>query len=197
MSCCCCRPKITCCTYQRNVYDCPCCLNDDLNLVRLKNTNNELKSLINRIDQLSNSVETSLHTHRSKTACNCHDACNLCRTCREKNQKHSYVYNLTICDDCERMVRLNAELEKKKFRYDTNIYPLEKYPCGKQFYCDKCDKCVDAIIRRRSRSRSRSRNSSPCVTSRTVTPEPRPSWNGGPWVSYYPMTQLKLEDLKK
>ncbi|CAF0784648.1 unnamed protein product [Brachionus calyciflorus] len=193
--CCSYRPKTTFC-HNRNIdyNECSCCLSDELNLVKLKNTNYELKSLINRLDELSSSVEHNYHAHKC-TRFN-YDECNLCRSCKNKNNTNHYHYNLTVCDDCERMVRLSSELERMKvIQVDSNIYPLEKYHSGKRYYCDKCDKCDDDLRRRRSRSRSR--NASPFRESRVVTPEPRPLWNAGPWVSYYPMTKLKLSEMNK
>lgn len=191
MSCCCCRPKYTLCVEPRFLDTCNCSLNEELTLAKLKNTNYELKNLINRLDKLSASFEEP----RLPKCCKCYhwyDECNLCRSGREKNNNYLYQYNVTICNDCERMLEISSELETRHaFKKDPNIYPLEKYDTGKKFYCDKCDRCVEEKRRRRSRSRSKH-----SLSSRTVTPEPRPLWNGGPWVSYYPMTGLKLAEMK-
>ncbi|RNA32103.1 hypothetical protein BpHYR1_050509 [Brachionus plicatilis] len=193
MSCCCYfRPKCTYFIEPKYVDKCNCCLSEELNLIKLKKTNYELKYLINRLDHLS----TSFEKYKEPKCWKCHDyykQCNLCQSSREKNNRHFYEYNVTICNDCERMLEVSSELEaRQNYKKDPNIYPLERYHSGKSFYCDKCDRCVGE--KKRFRSRSRSRNSS---SSRAVTPEPRAVWNGGPWVAYYPMTSLKLAEMKK
>lgn len=199
-SCCCC-----CCNdHKREVVkkvesnECLCCYADELNLKKLKSTNQELKDLIGRLDKLSDSVGSSYKAKKCHNVCNCekiyYDECNLCRSCKETITKQ-YQYDLVICDDCERMIRLSKELETKKSKKDPKIYPLTKYPSGKEFRCNKCEKCVHEM-RSRSRSRSRSRRS----YSRSISPDSSrgatPIWNGGPWTSYYPWTNWKLKESK-
>lgn len=189
------KPIVHCNSYRRSPSpDCSCCKKDEANLNKLKNTNHQLKSLINRLDELSDSVESSYLAHKSRRECNCesfyHEECSLCRSSRETNNNRYYQYDLVICDDCERMVNLSNEFEAWKVKKDPKIYPLRSYQSGKQRECDKCEKCV---YESRSRSqRSRSRGSSPIVST-----ELRPVWNGGPWTSYYTWTNMKLSESKK
>lgn len=200
MSYCCCRPKYNVYIEPRYEDKFNCCLSDEFNLIKLKNTNYELKNLINRLDHLSDSFDRNKSSacwnccNTGTTWYNMCDECNLCRSQKEKNKKNFYQYNVTICNDCERMLEISSELESRNYhKNDSKIYPLEKYASGREYLCDKCDRCVEIKERRRSRSRSRNFYS----VGRVVTPEPRPQWNGGPWLSYYPMTNLKLSEMKR
>lgn len=189
-----CKTSTTCCKSTCQCYD---CCEDELNIEKLKNTNHELKHLINKLDKLSSSVDTSLTNHtccKIKTEIHVPE-CNVCRTVRERNTTQRYEYDVCLCDDCERMLRISRILdEEARLKKDYNIYPLDKYPSGSRHFCDKCEKCVDEMKRRRSRSRSRccrsrsqSRSSSRLSISRSrrCTPEPRPIWNGGPYKTSY------------
>lgn len=194
MSYCCCKPKYTLYVEPRYEERFSCCLSDELSLIKLKNTNHDLKNLINRLDQLSDSFERKRLSDYWNN-CNICDECNLCRSQREKNNKRFYQYNVTICNDCERMLEISSELESRKYyKNDSNIYPLEKYPSGREYFCDKCDSCIENKESRKFRSKSRNFY---YPVGRAVTPEPRPPWNGGPWLSYYPMTNLKLTEMKR
>ena len=200
--------------------ECRECLMDQINLIKLKSTNFELKELITRLDRLSTSVESKLssaaksnHCHTQRTHRDVYlNQCNLCKSTNLWNKKETYQYDLTICDDCQHMIKLAEELEKKEKwksilkKTDPNVYPLAKYPSGKEYECDKCETCM--YERSRSRTRSRSRRRSRCSRSRSYsyspvssyrvkTPEPRPIWNGGPYTQSYLWREWKLKEEKK
>jgi hypothetical protein len=220
-SCYCIHEKVTTHCYDKFVDssdddDCKECLVNQINLIKLKNTNYELKDLISRLDKLSTSVESKLvksnnfHSkHRRDVYLN---ECNLCKSANMWNKKETYQYDLTICDDCQHMIKLAEELERKEKwknvlrKKDPNVYPLSKYPSGKQYECDKCERCLYERSRSRSRSgrrrsqssrRSRSYSYSPVSSYRVKTPEPRPIWNGGPYTQSYLWREWKLKEEKK
>lgn len=168
---------------------CSCCLSDELNLVKLKNTNHELKALIGRLDNLTTSVGSSL-THRchptvetctrcysvptccstppSPPACVCvsctttKSGCSECTVCSVSKVAPLPKIEWTVCDECERMLYIAKQLEKT----DPTIYPTVRYPSGRHRFCSKCDRCWDDVffkrveVRSRSRSRSKSRHAS-------------------------------------
>ena len=217
-----------------------CCVLDEANISQLKSTNNELKTLINRLDCLTCAVEDSLRFNRSHinveqstAACTCIEcipllpptkrACcsdcarstrstctcveieadNICNVCHvyktTNNRQNDYSFSWTVCDECERILRLSRE---KKFREekkcDNTIYPAVRYPSGRQHFCSSCEKCVSELReRRRSRSRSRGRTRSPAPSRVSVDDLPRPQWNGGPYKQYYGWKDWKLNHNKK
>jgi hypothetical protein len=178
--------------------DCDGCLNEEINVLRLKSTNKELKSLINRLDNLSDSVEHSLVSHRrphlnvsqtiatnscccssdddelpiSSSSLVCHysisNECNICRVRRQTNNRQLATYEWTVCSDCDRMLRLSNELEKIKL--DSTIYPITKYPSGRHHFCSSCENCIEeAKEHRRIQRRSRSRSKSRSDSPRFIT----------------------------
>lgn len=165
-----------------------CCSTEDYNLTKLKSTNEELKSLIRKIDQLSDSfMETKkCHSrHDSFSCCNCASLTYQCNVCRDKRLcKAKSKYEYVLCEDCENMLRVANEIERKPIKIDQNVYPIEKYPRDSRSFCKDCEECKRES-RERSRSRSRSRHRS--THSRSVSPssrrnsmtELRPIWNGG------------------
>jgi hypothetical protein len=220
----------SCCHHVHHVHEtvipskcdcCSCC--DELNLSKLKNTNHELKTLINKLDDLSVSVESSIMSHSAKNHHHNTNAsfsrwprCNICEEFEEVNVTR-YEYDQVICKKCENMLRLSKLLdeEPKWKKVDPNIYPLDKYPHGSKYYRTRCVECSDDHQRKRSHSSRKSR-SRPCdcmrsrstsrrshssrgrsgSRSRARTPEIRPNWNGGPYTSSYLWRQWKLVDSK-
>lgn len=171
----------SCCHHVHHVHEtiipskcecCSCC--DDLSIEKLKNTNHELKSLINKLDDLSVSVESSILSHGSKKKHHHSNAsfsrwprCSICEEFEEVNVTH-YEYNQVICKKCENMIRLSKLLEEepKWKRVDPNIYPLDKYPHGSKYYRTRCEECSSEHQRKLSHSSRRSR-SRPCDCSRS------------------------------
>ena len=98
---------------------CSCC--DELSIARLKNTNNELKTLIHKLDDLSVSVESNLLTHdarknhhhyQNSSSFSHYPRCNICDEYEEVNVTH-YEYDQVICKKCENMLRLSKLLDEK------------------------------------------------------------------------------------
>lgn len=175
----------SCNTHKQHLRD-PFCIHEDYNLNRLKETNHELKSLIRKIDNLTDSIS---ETRSSRIDCNCHNSiyeCNVCRDTRLSKAKSKYEY--VLCEDCECM--LAHANEKKLIKIDHNVYPLEKYPYASQGFCSDCEKCRrDQRSRSRSRSQTRSRSaksrsSSPYSRRNSMT-ELRPIWNGGKFLKIF------------
>ena len=159
---------------------------DDCNLYKLKNTNNELKHLINKLEDLSDSIDSSLsfkcrnnqylidYSGHNKSFDNFYEPA---------HNHNSY------CTSCEHLDYCNELASLKK---DPNIYPLEKYPSGRLQYCDVCETCN----RSRSHSRNRSRrNSVSRKSSENIAfTEYKPKWNGGPFKSNYLWRDEKLKE---
>ena len=202
--------------------DC-CCSCDEESVARLKSTNDELKHLINKLDDLSVSVESNMLSQkarkprRNSTSFSKWPRCNICDEIEEVHVTR-FEYDQVICKKCERMIRLSKMIDEEialKKRTDPNIYPLDKYPYGSKYFRSKCEDCSSEGLRRKSRSARRSRSRCGCSRSRSSslslrstspylrrsksrnrTPEQRPNWNGGPYTSSYMWRQWKLVDSK-
>ena len=208
---------IPCQKYESSNCDC-CCSCDELSVARLKNTNHELKHLINKLDDLSVSVDSRiLSSHRPRrnsTSFSKWPRCNICEEIEEVSVTR-FEYDQVICKKCERMIRLSKMLDEEIAwkKTDSNIYPLDKYPYGSKYYRMKCEDWTDRQTHRSSRTARRSRSKCGCSRSRSNslrstspylhrsksrnrTPEPRPNWNGGPYTSSYLWRQWKLVDSK-
>jgi hypothetical protein len=178
--------------------ECRQCIIEDHNLYRLKKTNNELRRLIDKLDDLSDSFDAS---YREQTESICHKyaaclGCSICHSLRELNRLKCECA-LNFCKQCERMLLLSRELTEKPIIVDNRIFPLDKYPSGSQYYCDKCEKCQDelsAIRRSRSRTRSNSRCRSSSSDTYCESYEQKPLWNGGPYKSYYAWRDYTLKN---
>lgn len=158
--------------------DCRLGQNEDLNLKRLKNTNNELKELIRKIDDLTDCI---VETKKTKCFCqpiNYSDSCESlnsfeCDACRNARQN----YECMLCQDCDQMLKVNREI-KPILKRDHNIYPLEYYPHGTQRHCNQCQQCTSSRERSRSRNSSRSRSHRSTSPMRSKSTEVKPIWNG-------------------
>ena len=159
---------------------------DDCNLYKLKNTNNELKHLIYKLEDLSDSIDSSLNLK--------------CRSNEypivysgHKQSFHNFyepVYNNdSYRRSCEHPNYYNELASLKK---DPYIYPLDNYPSGQLKFCDVCETCN----RSRSHSRNRSRNNSASRKSseNIAYTEYKPKWNGGPFKSNYLWRDEKLKE---
>lgn len=174
------------CNHQyHRCHEFPCCNQtvDDYNLIRLKSTNNELKSLIRKIDDITDSIVET----KKQPVCFCHKINNFyhvndlvteCDECRDKRIGRNYEY--VMCEDCDQLLKVNKLIDQKVVKKDPHIYPLETFPCGKQRNCSDCDRCTRRSRRNsRSRSRSASRTRSLSQRRRHSSSEMRPVWNGG------------------
>lgn len=203
------------CTSTRSI-SCDC--SNQENLKKLKDTNVELKSLIRKLDNLCDTVDSATTvTTREVTITECDCPCGLCKDSRNDAAIYTMKCDYVLCDKCHKMLK-QSELERKHSRdygrrelvtLDSKVYPLERYSSGRKYYCSQCDLCEYERHRSRSRTRSRSRSQSrsrsrsrvlysrsPSSSSRSTTPEQRPVWNGGPYTSYYTWRNWKLNEKK-
>jgi hypothetical protein len=205
---CCCEPN------RRSSTALNSSLRDELELLKLRETNNELKYLINKLDTLSDSIDLkrkhaqpTVHTSCVcvRTDCYSDNKCNICTENSEYNRRNRFQYDVVVCDDCERMVNMAKKLDSSRttieiINTDSKIYPLTCEDCNLDHHRHRMD-----VLRRSRRSRSRSRElrrlSSDCSRStsrsRAITPEPRPIWNSGPYTSSYLWRDWRLKECKK
>lgn len=151
---------------------------EEYNLQRLKTTNYELKTLINKVDQLTDSISMKCLCQASPYYDDNIIECSICRDARLLKAKTRYEY--VLCQDCDTMLSRGRDIQKRPV-FDSNVYPLSKYPAGSQRYCSDCEECRET--RRRSRSRSvhslRSFNASRSRSPFSINSDVKPNWNGG------------------
>ncbi len=166
-------------------FDCCQSLEDERSLIRLKSTNHELKHLIKKLENLSDTVDINLnnrehllhHQYHNNYLLQEQEALNpACYNIHEQHHCHiqkpiEYHHNRRnsndfkalsclsssnfICDSCD---HINYLQELESIKKDPNIYPLNKYP--RENKASECYECACNISCCRSRSRSRSSNSS-------------------------------------
>jgi hypothetical protein len=160
---------------------------DELNIARLQNTNHELKSLIHRLDNLSESVDHSIRGHRGHhpygqcTTRRVHRRVSAtrdvrpcsCSDCGQAPVTYISVPQCTVChirkaavnskhvaydySVCEECDRMTRLAQVERARIETSLLPTLKYEVTGHRFCDDCDACLQERLERRERARSRSR----------------------------------------
>jgi hypothetical protein len=202
------QTRVECCSSQCT------CLNEKY-LAKLKSSNQELKGLIRKLDNLTDSMQETT----SAASCNNtreivvtehrYDYCDSCRhSSRQKPKSDLYTTtavkcDYVVCEKCDQMLRL-SELERSRSRSRERSrrrsHSRETCTLCRPDLKQTCSLCKrEEASRSRSRSRSRSISRTRYRYSRSRSPSldslQRPMWNSGPYVaSYYGWRDFKLKE---
>ena len=175
-------------------------------LQKLRSANNELKHLINKVDQLTTHYKTEIKYDYDCSLCkkilfdsNIRKETKYKNFTKDDSDSDNYYYFDTETDSDYQPYYLTPRVFTERVKIDPKIYPLDKYPDPLDKHMDSCACCRASRRHRsqiRSRSKTRSQSRRRSLSTESIKYDMKEPWRSNPYKTNYPWTASKIEDMR-